>query len=160
MPLMLLAGLAAEPAPVAVGLGLALHVEADALRVAVHNPTDQPLRVWQLGNSWGDGAWSLRVSACDAPDTFAILRPTNQGYTRNVPVSIEIPPRGAQELRLVPSGPAWKASADTRPLAGGCVRVTAVLDLVPSPEATAQGVLPAHLESAPVESLPPHGWLF
>jgi hypothetical protein len=139
---------------------LTVRIEQTDVVVESQNPTDQPVRVWRLGNSWGDRSWSLRLRTSGAHARTCTLRPTNQGYTRNVPGSIEIPAHGKQEIRLTPSRREWTAGEDLQPLEGVPVNVEAVLDIVPTPEATSHHVAVGRVESTPVVSQPPHAWLF
>jgi hypothetical protein len=143
-----------------MALRLKVRIQRTDLLVELHNPTDHPVRVWRLGNSWGDGSWSLRLSTSGAPARTYTLRPTNQGYTRNVPGFIEIQTHAKQEIRLTPSRHEWTAGEDLDPLKGVPVNVEAVLDIAPTPEATKHHVAVGRVESAPVVSQPPHTWLF
>ena len=141
-------------------LHLTLRIQPSDLRVQLINPTDDPVRVWRLGNSWGGSSWALRLSTPGAPERSYALRPTNQGYTRNVPGFIEIPQRGQSEIQLVPSRSEWTAGEGIDALRGVVVNVWAVLEITPTPESTQHHVAVGRIESAPVLSQPPHGWLF
>jgi hypothetical protein len=143
-----------------MALRLKVRIEQSDLLVELHNPTDQPVRVWRLGNSWGDSAWSLRLTTSGPPARTYTLQPTHQGYTRNVPGFIEIPAHGTQDIRLAPSGREWTAGDDLDPLKGVPVNVEAALDIAPTPEVTKHRVAVGRVESAPVVSQPPHPWLF
>ena len=141
-------------------LRLTLRIQPSDLSLVLHNPTGHPVRVWQLGNSWGGNSWSVRVSTPDPPERWYTLRPSNQGYTRNVPRFIEVPPHGQQEVRLTPSRPEWTAGEDLETLRQVPVNVQAVLGVVASPESEKHGVAVGRIESATVRSTPPHAWLF
>ncbi len=140
-------------------LRLTLRIEASALRVRLHNPTDRPVRVWQLGNAWGGGAWSVQLATLDGARVFT-LRPSKRGYTRNLPRFIEVPAHGEADVELNPSRPEWTAGEDLSPLKEAPLSVRAVLEIVPSPEAEQHHVAVGRVESAPEVSQPPHSWLF
>jgi hypothetical protein len=141
-------------------LRLKLRIQPSDVRVQLINPTDHPVRVWRLGNSWGGSSWSLRLSTTGASARSYVLRPTNQGYTRNVPGFIEIPQHGQSEIQLVPSRPEWTAGEDIGALKGVVVNAQAVLEIAPTPESAKHHVAVGRMESAPVLSRPPHAWLF
>ena len=102
----------------------------------------------------------MRLTATRPRALSYTLRPTNQGYTRNVPGFIEIPPHGQTEIQLVPSRPEWTAGQDIGALKSVAMSVQAVLEIVPTPESTKHHVAVGRVESAPVVSQPPHPWLF
>jgi hypothetical protein len=140
-------------------LRLELQIEASALRVRLQNPTDDPVRVWQLGNSWGGAAWSVQLATLDGARIFT-LRPSNRGYTRNLPRFIEVPAHGQAEVELAPSRPEWTAGEDLSPLKSTPVSVRAVLEIEPTPESERLHVACGRVESEPEVSQPPHSWLF
>ena len=140
-------------------LRLALQIEASGLRVQLQNPTDAPARVWQLGNSWGGAAWSLQLATLDGARVFT-LRPSNRGYTRNLPRFIEVPAHGQVDVELTPSRPEWTSGEDLSPLKDAQVSVRAVLEIEPTPESEKHHVACGRVESEPEVSQPPHSWLF
>lgn len=141
-------------------LHLTLRIRTSDLEVQLINPTDQPVRVWRLGNSWGGSSWTLRLNTTETPARSYALRPTNEMYTVNIPAFIEIPPHGQSEIRLVPSRPEWTAGEDIGALKGVPVNVQAILEIAPTPESTKHDVAVGRAESPPVISQPPHAWLF
>jgi hypothetical protein len=149
----------ATPGSQLAALRLTLHIEPNELRVQLHNPTDNPVRVWQLGNSWGGASWSLRLRQAGGTKTYT-LRPSHQGYTVNLPRYIEVPPHGQQEVRLTPSRPEWTAGESLNPLRRVPLEVQAVVEIATTPESKKHLVAIGHLESAPMLSPPPHSWLF
>jgi len=140
-------------------LRLTLQIEAFGLRVRLQNPTDEPVRVWQLGNSWGGAAWSLRLTTLDGARVFT-LRPSNRGYTRNLPRFVEVPANGEADVELTPSRPEWTSGDDLSPLKEAPVSVSAVLEIEPTPESEKHHVATGRVESAPEVSQVPHSWLY
>jgi hypothetical protein len=143
-----------------IPLHLGVALGDDDVKVRIENPTDETVRVWVLGNSWGGASWALRLRVDGSDGRTFMLRPTNQGYTRNVPRFIAVAARGEHEIRLTPTGREWTAGEDLASLKTAKVHVQAVLDIASSPEAIEHDVAVGHVESAEVLSLPPHRWLF
>lgn len=143
-----------------IPLQLRVALEPDELVVRIENPTDAPIRVWELGNSWGGASWSVVVRVEGSEGAGFTLRPSNQGYTRNVPRFLTLPAGGVGEVRLAPSGREWTAGEDLSALQTAELEVRVVLDIAPSPEASENGVAVGHVESEAMRSRPPHGWLF
>lgn len=137
-----------------------LRIRPSDLQVQVINPTDHPVRVWRLGNSWGGSSWALRLSTTETPARSYSLRPTNEIYTVNIPAFVEIPPHGESEIDLVPRRPQWTAGEDIGALRSVPLNVQAILEIAPTAESTRHGVAVGHAESPPVISQPPHAWLF
>ena len=135
---------------------LAIELRPADLWVRLQNPTDQPLRVWALANSWGGASWSLRLAAAQRE---LVLRPTKQPYTANVPRFIEVPANGQAEFMLAPSGLEWTFGKDLSAFLNVPLAVRAVLDIASSREATEQDVAIGRVESAAITSQPPHTWL-
>lgn len=140
-------------------LRLTVQIEGSRLRVQLHNPTAHPVRVWQLGNSWGGGAWSIRLATLDGARVFT-LRPSNRGYTRNLPRFIEVPANGQVEVELEPSRPEWTSGQDLSILKDVPVNVRAVVEIEPTPESRRHQVAVGRVESAAEVSQAPHAWLF
>lgn len=145
-----------EPIP----LYLTVKIETKVLRVQIENPSDQQVRVWDLGNSWGGDSWSLRLTVDGAARRQFTWRPANQVYTRNLPRFIEVPAHGQKELRLFPGGYQRTVGEDLAPVRGVPIHVQVVLEIAPSPEAKKHTLATGHLESDKVLSQPPHTWLF
>jgi hypothetical protein len=125
---------------------LTVSLEADDVRVRIENPTDEAVRVWDLGNSWGGDSWSLRVRV-DEPEV-------------TVPRVIEVAAKGEQEIRLTPSAREWTAGEDLSALRDANLLVQVVLEIARSPEADENDVATGRVTSAEMPSKPPHGWLF
>jgi hypothetical protein len=142
-----------------IPLHLTLQIQGNILLVQMRNPGDHDVRVWDLGNSWGGASWSLRLTD-SATGRKLTLRPTNQGYTRNLPKFIEVPANDQKELRLTPSGREWTAVEDLAPLRVASIHVQAVLEIAPSTEAREHRIATGRVESEEVLSQPPHTWLF
>jgi hypothetical protein len=138
---------------------LTVRLEPSEVKVELHNPTGDPVRVWELANSWGGASWALHLTAAGS-GTDLVLRPTKQPYTANVPRFLEVPARGHREVRLAPAGPEWTFGEDLSALQGVPLGVRVVLDIAPSQEAEEHHVATGRVESAEALSQPPHTWLF
>jgi hypothetical protein len=150
----------AEMTHATIPLQLDASLESGDVRVQIENPCDEPVRVWDLGNSWGGDSWSLRVRVDGSEGRTFVLRPSNAIYTRNVPRFIEVPAKGRHEIRLTPSAREWTAGEDLSALRDANLLVQVVLEIADSPEAEQNQVATGRVTSTEVPSNPPHGWLF
>ena len=138
---------------------LTVELKPSDLKVRLQNPTDHPVRVWDLANSWGGASWSVGLTAA-ALGRETVLRPSKQPYTANLPRLIEVPAHRQREILLAPSGLEWTFGEDLSALQGAPLGVRVVLDIAPSLEAAEHRVAIGLTESAKVMSQPPHSWLF
>jgi hypothetical protein len=100
------------------------------------NETDRRVRIWDSGNSWGDAALLFELSL-DGRVTKIVRW---QRYTRNVPHSIEIPPRGAYEVSFDFGDGTWKADGPFDDRARRRASLVAVYSPKDSPEARSNDV--------------------
>ena len=141
-------------------LRLDVELEPAGIEVRLQNSSQQPVRVWAPGNSWGGASWSLQLAAVGGPGNERVLRPGKQPYTVNLPRFIEVPARGQRELVLTPGDLDWTFGEDLSALRGVPLGVRVVLDIAPSQEAAEHQVATGRAESTELTSHPPHGWLF
>jgi hypothetical protein len=141
-----------------IPLRLTVELQPSDLEVRLENPTDHPVRVWDLANSWGRLVVGNTAAATLGRER--VLRPNKQPYTANVPRFIEVPAHEQREILLAPSGLEWTFGEDRSALQGTPLDVRVVLDVAPSLEAVEHRVAIGLIESAKVMSQPPHSWLF
>ena len=63
--------------------------------VVVQNHASTELRIWDMGNTWGDDALSFEVTA---GGQSATVKKRPQRYTRNVPSVVVLAPGGQHEI--------------------------------------------------------------
>ena len=99
--------------------------------VVLTNRGAADVRIWQIGNTWGDEALSFEVSA-DGSTVRVERQP--QVYTRNVPASVLLTPGDRFAIPFDLSDGTWKLDEFGYPLPHQC-DVAAVYDVPRSPEA-------------------------
>jgi hypothetical protein len=136
---------------VAEGQPLALELQVDPSlpprgAVAIANRGTTPVRVWELGNSWGDATLSFELLRDGAVEKI-VREP--QVYTVNLPERREVPAGGRHEWRFDLGDGSWKIG-DVTHLDVPDTRLVAVYEVVPTPEAEEHGVWVGRLRSDPV----------
>jgi len=102
--------------------------------VAVFNGSDHDVRLFNLGNSWGDDAWSFELGG-------AAVRRRPQSYTRNVPSARTIAPDATERFSFDFGDGTWEAdAAEGKPVA--------VYHAPPTPEAKELGIFTGPLRSS------------
>jgi hypothetical protein len=115
--------------------------------VVLVNPGSSALRVWRLGNSWGDETLSFEIASGGHRDA---IRRKPQVYTRNIPASVVLERGEKQEIAFAIEDGQWEPAAAVARLAAADALITAIYRVAPSPEASAQGVWIGELRSEPV----------
>ncbi len=146
-----------EPEGPRLPLALELTIVGDILQVVLVNTSSDELRLWARANTWGDGSWAVVLQA---GGRRYVLRPTQQGYTRNVPRVLVVPAGGRHTLELQPKSREWTAGEDLASLRELELELQVELDIAASPEASEQRVMVGHARSEVLVSQPPHPWLF
>jgi hypothetical protein len=116
--------------------------------VRLLNQGDTEIRVWQTGNSWGDGVLSFEVLQ-DTQGWHYVLVP--QVYTRNVPSSLAVPAGGSHGFPFDLGDGSWQGDAPAGFVITPAAQLLTVYDVPESPEAVTQNVWTGHLQSEPVE---------
>ena len=116
---------------------LTLYIEraptAGAGWVVLTNEGTGDVRVWHIGNTWGDEALSFEIA--DDGSTVRVEREP-QVYTVNLPESFELKPGARYPMPFDLLDGTWKLDAIGRPLPPR-LEVAAVYDVPRSPEAMA-----------------------
>ena len=128
--------------------GLAVDIEraptAGAGWVVLINEGTDDVRVWQIGNTWGDEALSFVVS--DGGSAVRVEREP-QVYTRNLPESVELKPGARYRMPFDLLDGTWEFEAITRARPSQSIEVAAVYDVPPSPEAVVHQVWTGRISS-------------
>jgi hypothetical protein len=126
---------------------LDVHIEPastpGAGRVVLINRGAADVRIWQLGNTWGDEPLSFEASL--GGSTVRVER-APQVYTRNVPASVLLPPGDRFPIPFDLLDGTWKLDAIGRPLPPR-LDVAAVYDVPRSPEAVTHQVWAGRITS-------------
>ena len=121
--------------------------------VVLTNEGPGDLRVWQIGNTWGDEALSFEVS--DGGSAVHVEREP-QVYTRNLPESIELKPGARYRMPFDLLDGTWKLDAISRARGAGPsqpIEVAAVYKRAAVARGSrSPGVDGAHLERASHDS--------
>jgi len=111
------------------------------------NHTAGEVRVWRMGNSWGDETLSFVLVLADR--THPIV-PKQHSYTRNIPVSLPVAPGGRHEIPFDLGDGGWEPSSAIELAKTPGARLAAVYRVPDSPEAESQGVWRGELRSETV----------
>ncbi len=114
--------------------------------VVVCNGLSEPVRIFNMGNSWGDEAWSFELLT-DGDKPRAVRR-RPQIYTRNVPSTTELAPGLTEKWPFDLGDGTWELEAAEAPSGAA---LTAIYDAPPTPEAEELGVFTGPLRSEPVD---------
>ena len=112
--------------------------------VALINMGGAVIRIWALGNEWGDEMISFEVIG---DSTVIQVMRSPQVYTRNVPSSIEVPAGGRHQIPFDLGDGSWQLAAPASELFARGTRIVAVYEVPPSHEASTAGVLTGCLRS-------------
>lgn len=112
--------------------------------VVLVNMRNAAIRIWRLGNEWGDEMISFELH-CGS--TIVRVGRSPQIYTRNVPGSIEVPPGGRHPIRFDLGDGSWQLAAPVRELFATGTRLSAIYAVSPSHEADEAGVWIGHARS-------------
>jgi hypothetical protein len=115
--------------------------------VVLVNSGPEAVRVWRMGNSWGDETLSFEVTRGE--HVVHVVR-APQEYTRNVPSSVAVPPGGRHELPFDLGDGSWESDEPLDRLAGPGAQLVAVYEVRETPESRAHGVWTGRVESEPV----------
>ena len=130
-------------------LSLSLELRASdppAGEAVLTNRGEVPIRIWNTGNEWGDGALSFTVTV-DGGDQHVALRP--QLYTRNVPSFVELAPGGEERRPFDLGDGTWE------PAVAGGDRLAAEFRIDGTPESDQHAVWTGSVRSEPVDLASP-----
>jgi hypothetical protein len=102
------------------------------------------VRIFNMGNSWGDDAWSFELLP-DGEKPRRVRR-SPQTYTRNVPSTTEVAPGATGRWPFDLGDGTWELEA--APDLSGIVLV-AIYDAPPTPESQELGIFTGPLRSDP-----------
>jgi hypothetical protein len=92
--------------------GLTLSIKevksSGVITVEINNSSQNPIKIWKEGNSWGAGHW--RVLLINGGRIRAFFQNPDQVFTRNFPAFNEIPARGFIDRKLDIAGEGWRRS--------------------------------------------------
>jgi hypothetical protein len=125
-----------------------LDLPQPAGKVVLVNTTRADIRVWRMGNQWGDASLSFEVLQGD--QTWHIVRQP-QVYTRNVPSSVVVPAGSTHEWLFNLRDGQWDAGAPLDQWIIPGAQLIAIFDVPLSTEAVEQGVWTGQLRSQPVQ---------
>ena len=116
--------------------------------VLLINNSDRPVRIWADSNSWGHESLSFEITDATGRHWRAVKRKTV--FTRNIPTYVTIAPGQTLAKRIFfGDTKVWEGF----PLEKGqsfSVRMRAVFQVAPSPEATQSAVWTGRLESSAI----------
>lgn len=117
-------------------------------RVVLANHSDKPVRVWRMGNIWGDTALRFEISR-PLIVTRVVRKP--QRYTINVPSSVPVPAGGSHTWHFDFGDGSWESDVPFEQMTGTGAEMAAIYEVSESPEALANGVWIGCLRSEPVK---------
>jgi len=115
--------------------------------VAFVNMRNEAVRIWRLGNEWGDEMISFELLH-DSTIIRVVRSP--QVYTRNVPGSIEVPAGGEHRVDFDLGDGSWQLAAPAHELYAMGTSIVAIYEVLPSHEADEAGVWTGYLRSQAV----------
>jgi hypothetical protein len=129
-------------------LSIQIELDKDAAgKVVLINRSSADVRIWRMGNSWGDESLAFEVSGDNRTEKIT-FRP--QVYTRNVPATVVVPHDGRFEILFNLRDGKWEPATAIDRLSGSDARLTAIYSVRKSPEAASQEVWTGELRSQPV----------
>lgn len=108
--------------------------------VRVHNGSDADVRVWDLGNSWGDGALTFEATADGHEDPAVIAKRDDLRYTRNVPRSTLVASGASHDVAFDLGDGTWDLTTAREVLARPDVTVRALYASGETPEGEEHGL--------------------
>jgi hypothetical protein len=141
-------------------LTLTIQVHRESLEFEISNRGAESIRVWDRNNPWGWETLVLNISPLSQLEKSLTLRPKPRDWTRTGPVFVEIPRGGHHLVTLRPGDPEWDGLEQIKHLRDEPLRVSGLLQIPLSPEASLYNVFVGEVASPPRESEPPHVWLF
>jgi hypothetical protein len=133
---------------VSLTIRLQLHrKKPPAGEVVVQNRGATPIRLWRVGNSWGDETLSFDVIAGSGAHH---LSRQFQVYTRNVPSSFLLDPGAEHRIAFDLGDGTWKPGEILSLLNAPEAQLLAIYDVPASPEALAHGVWTGQVRSSGV----------
>ena len=132
------------------GEPLTIQVElesANAGKIVLANRGSADLRLWNMGNSWGDETLSFEVT-WDGRSERVTRKP--QDYTRNVPSSAVVAPNRKHQIPFDLRDGTWEPAEVIDRLTSPGAQITAVYSVRKSPEALSHDVWTGELRSQPV----------
>lgn len=115
--------------------------------VVLHNMGNTDVRVWKVGNRWGDTMLSFELIGNGR--ILHIVR-REQVYTINVPSSFVLPAGSKHEWPFDLGDGEWEADVPIEQMAVPGAQLIAIHTVPPSPEAAEHSVWTGQLRSRPV----------
>jgi len=115
--------------------------------VVIENHSNDAVRIWRPGSSWGDEALSFELSASD--QTTRITR-VPRDYTRNVPASLTVALGARQEIPFHLGDGTWRPTFALAQLGQVCAWIVAIYESGDSPQVQEQGMWRGKIRSASV----------
>ena len=119
--------------------------------VVLDNAGSENVRLWQMGNEWGDMSLSFELTR--EGGVARIVR-RSQVYTRNVPSTFELPAGSRHEWPFDLGDAEWDADALAERPMDAQAQLVAVYAVPESPEALSHGVWTGQLRTLPVRMDP------
>jgi hypothetical protein len=115
--------------------------------VVIENHSNDAVRIWRRGNSWGDEALSFELSASEQTTRITTA---GQDYTRNVPASLTVTPGARREISFDLGDGTWQPASALAHLRDACARIVAIYESGDSPQVQEQGIWRGNIRSAPI----------
>jgi hypothetical protein len=140
-------------------LRLSLELDGGLLGLVIENAASQPVRLWELHNSWGWNSVSILVRPTGHVPVIAIER-AERDWTKDARSFATLAPGERLALPLDLHDGWWKHGGIRRAWRGVSLEVRARYQVQPTTESGSLHVLVGAVESDWVTSHPPHPWLF